>query len=807
MRAVVVALLILAGDCLVADDVNFARPDLASPIALSATRATTWRQGQMQVLHLQGDVVIQQQSFHATAGQAIVWLQTIDDDDDPSDVKQKVIVYLEGSDSAGDGQTGNVLVQLDRDRQGQSEKGDAIDQIVDTVWLGRLYTSSWIDTNVQANPLAGDPPTIFDRARKKLEVDARMSATIQPVQFVRESMPQQVINPQTGAIQQITPAAPNVPILDVPDPQFQDEIPGTSNSNETYPGSSLPPQNFGNGITSRAGQSQVSITARDSAVNLDLNIATNPRNPNERVWVGTGGVRVTIDSPEIAQLAAFQTDKQKQVVMLADNIVAWQSPLPDGSDRWEIYLDGNVIFAKDTRVIYAARMYYDANLQQGTILDANIYTPVQQFQGLVRLKAEVIQQVDENNLQAVGAAFTSSRLGVPRYWLQSDSIEINRQQNVVNDLRTGAPLFDPATGQATTEDEYFATSRANRVYLAGIPVFGWPRFRTSLNDPSLYLRSIRVGNDKIFGTQILTGWDMYKLLGIRHSPANTDWIGNLDYLSQRGIAWGSEYQYQLDSLFGIPGPVRGQYWSWFINDKGTDNLGRGRRALVPETNQRGRILARHYHQLAPGFDLRAELGYISDRNFLESFYEREWDTQKDATTGIWLQRNIGTQSLNLTFDVQINDFFTQTSWLPRLDHFVLGQPLLLNRAVGFGHSHIGYARMHAADPPQDPMDIFVPLPWEADVAGVRTGTRQEIDFPQQIGPAKIVPYALGDVTYWQEDLNGDDLLRGYAQLGLRRACHSGKSIQPSKAPCGMSTGLRTKSPLTWTPILLMPVRT
>ena len=81
----------------------------------------------------------------------------------------------------------------------------------------------------------------------------------------------------------------------------------------------------------------------------------------------------------------------------------------------------------------------------------------------------------------------------------------------------------------------------------------------------------------------------------------------------------------------------------------------------------------------------------------------------------------------------------------------------------------GYGRIRVADAPTDPRDAatFDPLAWEADVDGIRTGTRQEIDLPTQIGPVKLVPYALGDVTYWQEALDGNDLLRGYGQTGIR----------------------------------------
>lgn len=77
--------------------------------------------------------------------------------------------------------------------------------------------------------------------------------------------------------------------------------------------------------------------------------------------------------------------------------------------------------------------------------------------------------------------------------------------------------------------------------------------------------------------------------------------------------------------------------------------------------------------------------------------------------------------------------------------------------------------MRAADAPLDPTELatFRPLAWEADVDGFKVATRNELDFPTQVGPVKVVPYVLGDATYWQEALDGNDLSRIYGQTGIR----------------------------------------
>lgn len=718
-----------------ARQISFPRPDVETSISVSSTRITRWREGQYEVLHLAGGVNIQQQPISASANEAIVWVET---PTEAAGKEHKVIVYLESG----------VVINVDRAGSEHHSTGASRDRIVDEKWLGRFFTRATVNLDQVTQPLGNDlPPAIFARAQTALAGGdppfVQQTGFISPQQSV-------VVSPQTGAVQQITPT-------------FQTPRIGA-------PPNRITPNSLQSGLRNQSQSSpfDIQITGRDPSVDLNTQTVPNPNNPHERVTTAVGGIRIVIDSPMIANAPQFQRDKDRKLYIVADNMVQWQTVMPDGSKRNQLYLEGDVVFAKGSRVIYSERMFYDVDAQRGTILKAEVITTVPNFRGTVRLKADVIQQYDENNLQAFGSAFTSSRLGVPRYWLQSESVGIFRSQVPSLDPDTLAQRVDPATGLHAMEDEFVVDGQRNRVYLAGVPVLAWPRIRTSLNDPTFYLDRIGVGNDRIFGFQLTTGWDMYQVLGLDRPDGEREWIGLLDYLSDRGVGYGSEYDYGMDSLFGVRGKVKGQYRSWFIRDDGLDNLGLDRRSLVPEEKNRGRIWAQHRQDLGPGRTIRAELGYISDRNFLEQYYEREWDTRKDQTTGLWFERNFGTQSNHLTLDLQVNDFFTQTAGV-RFENFVLGQPLFNNRAIWHSHSQGGYVRMHQANAPLSPSELatFRPLAWESDVDGLEFGTRHELDFPNQIGPVKVVPYLLGDVNYWQQALDGNDLTRVYGQAGIR----------------------------------------
>ena len=63
----------------------------------------------------------------------------------------------------------------------------------------------------------------------------------------------------------------------------------------------------------------------------------------------------------------------------------------------------------------------------------------------------------------------------------------------------------------------------------------------------------------------------------------------------------------------------------------------------------------------------------------------------------------------------------------------------------------------------------MPLPWE--VNGSKTGasvnTTHEGRSANRLGPAKLVPYALGQFAYWGQDLDGNSLSRVYGVGGVR----------------------------------------
>ena len=204
----------------------------------------------------------------------------------------------------------------------------------------------------------------------------------------------------------------------------------------------------------------------------------------------------------------------------------------------------------------------------------------------------------------------------------------------------------------------------------------------------------------------------------------------------------------------MPGP-RGRLLDfWGIHDNGLDNLGqRPHRTSRPKqstaTGSSGSTASCSPYDFQLTRRVRLDQRpQLPAKNTTSS----EWDELKDETTGLELKRLGENSSWSISADVRVNDFFTQTDWLPRADHFWLGQPLFDDTFTWYEHSSVGYAQFgrrradNAAVGNPAPTSRSTILPWEQfDAQGERFATRQEIDWPFQLGAVKVVPYALGEV--------------------------------------------------------------
>jgi hypothetical protein len=730
-----------------AAQVDLPQLNAADPISISAQAGNQWQLGVYDVWVLRGNCVIRQGNGSAQSRDAVVWIERAE----PTERRQsKVIAYLEG----------DVKVLLDR--------GPGAPRLEDQTWLGRFFSSATVQ--VHAATTAGKPdtlPPIYWRGmeqRKPESAGNTQPNRVQPAQFTTPAptlTPQPALTPVPAGSPMPVPAAPSAPSV----------VPGTIPATNGLP--ALP-----------AGTRRISAYSRS---NVPVQIEWKEIDPANNRYVGviSSGVNVVIDGlvvPGLGQLG--------KIDIVTDRLVIWttgpQTPdltsnTPEDERKpLELYMEGNIVFRQGERTIYADRMYYDVPNHVGTVLNADVQTPLPGYQGLIRLHAEVLQQTAADRYFGQNAFFTSSRMGVPGYRVQAGDVYFEDIQQPVIDPKTGQPVIDPSTGQPAVEPHRLATASNDLVFIGPVPVFYWPVLATDLSDPAYYIRRAQLNQDQVYGTQVRTHWNGYELLGIRDKPKGTDFDVAFDYLSLRGFGYGGSFTYDREGMFDIPGHVAGLADFWAIQDRGTDNLGQGRSAVPPEASYRYRLFGQHRELLPYDLQLSAELGLISDRNFVEEYFKSEWDELKDENTGLELKQYNANRSWSVTADYRVNDFFTQTNWLPRADHTWLGQSLFNDVFVWHEHSSAAYAQFRQTTVPENatpfpspPLPVgaagpFNYLPWEQfQTQGARFSTRQELDWPIQLGPVKVVPFALGDATYWGEDQTGNSLTRLMWEAGVR----------------------------------------
>jgi hypothetical protein len=694
-----------------ADDIQVASPTSQEPITIAADSATRWREGVYDVWHLRGNCYLNQGLTYARGPEAVLWIEMKEGTDQPT----KVIAYFEAP--AG----GEVAVDFRRTDSDPTKSG-VLGQQRGATWFQRMETTSPLRWKVPpAAPLAQPRPAIYDRGLEQFNPERQRQLLLaQYNEFA----------PQADGMQALPPG------------MVRYEIYGRSDS---------PPS-----------------------------IESNRAEPGRRVSVASGGVRLLIEGlsaqglpAELGPLGVIDISTDRAVVWHADTGGVTTSGIQSQAEPLEVYMEGNIEFRQGDRIVYADRMFYDVRRQIGVILNAELLTPLPQlgdyqYPGLVRLKAAAIQQLDASHFSATNALVTTSRLEEPAYDFSSDQITFTDIQQPVVDPLTGAPLVNP-DGSLVVQHRQLAEAQGNVVHVRGVPIFYWPTIATDLQKPSFIIDRVRLGNDNIFGTQLMVDYDAYQLFGVANRPEGTEWHLSTDYLSERGFGFGTDFEYDRNEIFGFIGPAQGILDAWAIDDDGLDNLGRGRQAIDPEEDFRYRLFGQHRQRLENGWEFTAESGLLSDRTFQEMFFEQEWDELKSPRTGVRARRLDNNREWMVEANAQVNDFFSETQYLPRLDHYWLGESLLGDRLTWFEHSSAAYADFEVATTPTEPTlnAQFTTLPWEADVDGERLFTRHELDMPFQLGAVKVVPFALGELARWGEALDGDPLERAYVNTGVR----------------------------------------
>ena len=581
------------------------------------------------------------------------------------------------------------------------------------------------------------------------------------------------------------------------DPAVQQADGSANGQNQSQLGMSTGTQDLGQLVATKPqGQRRLRFFSRSQTPFNAYSFETENTTPAEQVLVTTGGVNLVIDGVE----------ETGTVDLRADHMVVWtqaiagfdeqatETLVQNGDAPLQIYLEGNIVVRHNDpkqhteTTTHAQRAFFDIREKRAILQKVEVKIKTPKLPVSIRIRAEEVRQQSESSFHALDAWVTTSKFGKPGYRIEAKDVMYELRPNPAAIARnqkrqakqdeiqlvsgeqssdSGPILPNPEAQSGVPEPEStpWVTAVTPMFKLEDVPLLWLPTVTGPIQTISTPLRRITGENDSVFGAQIRTGWDLYKLFG-REAPEGVDAVLLADYLGSRGPALGLAGQYNIENRAGW-GDAKGAINGYLVHDTGVDNLGLGRRDLEPKDPLRGRFLMRDRQEFGDDFTFLTEFGYLSDRNFLEQYFESEWDTGKDNETLAYIKQQRDDWAWTAMTRGRVNDFDTTAEWLPKGDLYVLGRSLFDGRLNWSNHSSVGYGHLRPGETPSDPNDLYDPLPYVADREGLVAMTRHEISAPLHLGPVNVVPYAMGEAAYWGQGLDGNDLFRMYGSAGVR----------------------------------------
>ncbi|MBN1972934.1 MAG: LPS-assembly protein LptD [Sedimentisphaerales bacterium] len=420
-----------------------------------------------------------------------------------------------------------------------------------------------------------------------------------------------------------------------------------------------------------------------------------------------------------------------------------------------IYLTGNVVMTEGQRTIRADEIFYDYENQKAIVINATIRNFDTNNGIPIYIRASKLQQLAANKFSAENAIITTSEFYIPQLSLNAASIIV-----------TDNTAIERQEGEESKNDfDVRMRDVSLKYYNTKLPLY-FPILRTNMVRPDLPIKSVHVGNDNTFGTYIETSWYTSRLLGLQE-PNGTDSTMFLDYYNDRGLGGGIETKYYREDYFG-------RFLGYMIDDHGEDRLGRtsDRKNLEPDDELRGRFFWQNRYFLPYRWQLSTELSYLSDENFLESFYRQEYNLDKPQETLIHMKRIEDNWGLSLLGKARINDFENELEELPAVEFHWTGHSFLDDKLTFYSDTQVSRLRQRysSGSAAAGSSDFFSFLT-----------TRNEIDMPLSVNKFKIVPFVAGTAAFedglgFYKDID-DSIAAGEDNIFIGEAGVRG-SVQP-----------------------------
>ncbi len=431
----------------------------------------------------------------------------------------------------------------------------------------------------------------------------------------------------------------------------------------------------------------------------------------------------------------------------------------DPANMRGVYLEGDVVVTQGDRFVRANSMYYDFKSSRALILNAVMRAYAGGGDVPVYIRAREARQLSESELLARDVVVSTSEFYTPHYHIGASELYIAADAGDT----AAVGLTSAGSGEFRLSDASFN--------VLGTPVLPWPAASGNLKRTDGVLKGVSMGNDDDFGFTFETRWQPFSLLSMQTPEGFEDTTFGVDVFTKRGIGFSLNSDYEHDKDYG-------EFRGYYINDdEDQDNLGPMRDNRISNSN-RGRATWRHRQYLDDDWDLTIEVSYLSDENFLESYFEDEFDNAKDQETYIQMRKQRDNWAFTITNEVQVNNWLPVTESHPDVAFRMVGEPI--GPFTWFSENRIGIVRRRP-----DERNLFTSTgnpftqPQNARSGAVfRLDSRQEIQWPFDVGPIRVAPFATGRATYWDDSPTSGGVGRGYGVAGVRGSMYLSRT-QPN----------------------------
>jgi hypothetical protein len=405
----------------------------------------------------------------------------------------------------------------------------------------------------------------------------------------------------------------------------------------------------------------------------------------------------------------------------------------------------------------AERIYYEFATDRAVLTDVVFHTVDVKRQIPIFMRAQTVRQLSQGEYKADNVVLTTSAFATPSYSLAAQKAYVRTEE---------------VPGPAGGEQVAFA---AQNTFLDvfGLPIFYLPGASGTMTARGGPLRTISFVNDSNFGYGARTQWGLFESLGVP-APADLDAAYRLDYFSDRGPAGGLDARYAggfVTETTKNPWNFLGDLHSYFVYDHGVDELGASRANEKPPDEFRGRAYLEHQHFFPDDWQLQLRLGYVSDANFLTQWFPDEFRNNLPIDESIYLKHQKDSEVFTLLAEWQPNDVVTtsedvqeqrEVERLPEIGYYRVGDSFADDHFTFFSENTaagLDFAASKATLKQQGFFPGVEPgLPsfaYTGDPGGVtwRGDFRQEMDWPINAGPIKVVPYVFGRYTVYSQGVH------------------------------------------------------